>query len=290
MQSVSISARQARRHYRHELRTLTYITLDQANGGIVRNLNDEGLAVQAVAALRQDQRVRLRFELRFPRLRVETYGQVTWTSPSGRCGIRFIDLPEPTAHQIQEWIFANLLESAGLSATHSGSIFGESLHSIGSDENLKQANVQPGNSSQRNGALNRSPSAGPAVPFNPDFRLIPQPRQVREMRLANSASERSHQNWLSRPLSARTFAWLVDALVITAALLLFALIFLSIAHELPRWPLSLAAGSVTTLFIVATYRMMFAVFGGPSAGARLAQASSMGSQNEEEIEAENRFN
>ena len=82
MQSVSIAARQARRQYRRELRTLTYITLDQANGGIVRNLNDEGVAVQAVAALRQDQRVRLRFELRFPRLRVETYGQVTWASPS----------------------------------------------------------------------------------------------------------------------------------------------------------------------------------------------------------------
>src|ERR1017187_10977199 len=98
MQSVFFPARQARTHYRHELRTLTYVTLDEANGGIIRNMNHEGVAVQAVAALHQQQRVRLRFELRFPRLHVETYGQVSWASPSGQCGIRFVDLPARATH------------------------------------------------------------------------------------------------------------------------------------------------------------------------------------------------
>jgi len=64
-------ARQARAKHRHELRTLTYVTLDQANGGIVRNLNHEGIAVQAVAAVRPRQQLRVRFELRYPRVRVE---------------------------------------------------------------------------------------------------------------------------------------------------------------------------------------------------------------------------
>ena len=81
MQSATFPARQARTHYRHELRTLTYVTLDEANGGIVRNLSHEGVAVQAVAPLRQEQRVRLRFELRFPRLRIDTSGQVSWARP-----------------------------------------------------------------------------------------------------------------------------------------------------------------------------------------------------------------
>ena len=100
MQVVSFPARQARTHYRHELRTLTYVTLDAANGGIIRNLNSAGVAVQAVAPLRQQQRVLLRFELRFPRLRVEAYGHVSWASSSGQCGIRFVDLPAQTARQI----------------------------------------------------------------------------------------------------------------------------------------------------------------------------------------------
>ena len=109
MQTATSPARQTRTHYRHELRTLTYVTVDEANGGIIRNLNHEGVAVQAVGPLRRHQRVRLRFELRFPRLRVETYGQVSWATPSGQCGIRFVDLPARTRRQINEWIFSNLL-------------------------------------------------------------------------------------------------------------------------------------------------------------------------------------
>src|SRR5580700_5789322 len=127
MQASAVSARQARAHYRHELRTLTYVTLDDANGGIIRNLNHEGVAVQAVGALRQQQRVRLRFELRFPRVRVEAYGQVTWASPSGQCGIRFMDLPARTSLQIDQWIFSNLLDAIARDTTQPRSIFGASV-------------------------------------------------------------------------------------------------------------------------------------------------------------------
>ena len=56
MQAVPFPERQARTQYRHELRTLTYVTLDDANGGIIRNLNHEGVAVQAVGALRPQLR------------------------------------------------------------------------------------------------------------------------------------------------------------------------------------------------------------------------------------------
>jgi len=52
MHSLSMPTKQARAHHRHDLRTLTYVVLDDANGGIVRNLNHEGAAIQAVGALR----------------------------------------------------------------------------------------------------------------------------------------------------------------------------------------------------------------------------------------------
>src|SRR5271166_6188337 len=130
MQAASFPARQTRPHYRHELRTLTYVTLDETNGGIIRNLSHEGVAVQAVGPLHQRERVRLSFELRFPRLRVETYGQVSWATPSGQCGIRFVDLPERTRHQINEWIFSNLLDAVARDADHPRSMFGASVVSI----------------------------------------------------------------------------------------------------------------------------------------------------------------
>ena len=53
--------RQARAQHRYELRTLTYVTLDQANGGIVRNLSHRGIGVQVVAAVRPKQQLRVRF-------------------------------------------------------------------------------------------------------------------------------------------------------------------------------------------------------------------------------------
>jgi hypothetical protein len=81
---------------------------------------------------------------------------------------------------------------------------------------------------------------------------------------------------------------LVDGLVVTAAVLLFALIFLSIAKELPPWPLTLGTASAAAIFVAATYRAVFAVFGGPSLGTRLAQATS-GLEEREESEAADRF-
>jgi hypothetical protein len=282
MQVVSFPARQARAHYRHELRTLTYVTLDDANGGIIRNVNHEGVAVQAVGPLRQQQRVRLRFELRYPRLRVETCGQVSWASPSGKCGIRFVDMPPRTSYQINEWIFSNLLDALARDAAHPRSMFGASVVSIIQEENVPQ---------QEDG-LTLSASPRPAIRLEPipgKVEDVPVLSQYREEDLASAAYDpHAELNWLSRPLSGRTLAWLVDSLVVTAAVLLFTLIFLSIAKELPPLPLTLGSALAAAVFVAAAYRGVFAVFGGPSLGTRLAQATSS-LEEREESEAADRF-
>jgi hypothetical protein len=276
MQASAVPARQARAHYRHELRTLTYVTLDDANGGIIRNLNHDGVAVQAVGSLREQQRVRLRFELRFPRLRVDTYGQVSWASASGQCGIRFVDMPARTSRQINEWIFSNLLDALARAGEPPRSIFGTSVVSIAREENLPE---------QEDGLI-LSASARPAI------RLEPAPAMRDDAEVVSGDSDYlrdllgetdAELNWLSRPLSGRTLAWLVDSLVVTAALLLFALIFLSIAHELPPWPLTLGTASGAAVFVAAAYWSMFAILGGPSLGVRLAQT--VGSEEEDDDDA-----
>ena len=80
----------------------------------------------------------------------------------------------------------------------------------------------------------------------------------------------------------------MDSLIVIAGLLLFALIFLSIAHELPPWSVTLGTFSAAAAFIVAAYWAVFAVFGGPSLGARLAQAASR-LEEEKETEGASRF-
>lgn len=268
MQLESLPPRQARTHYRHELRTLTYVILDEGNGGVIRNLNHEGVAVQAVAPLRRDQRVRLRFELRFPRLRVDTHGRVTWASHSGQCGVRFTDLSPRTKYQINLWIFTNLLDAVARDAAHPRSMFGYPAVSM----------VRQENATEENDGLTLSPLPRQAIRLEHRF----PPRDAEQVLLAHrkrdssdSAAEPYAQlDWLYRPISARTLAWMIDALVVIAAVLLFAVIFLSIAHELPEWPLTLSAALAATAFVAVAYWSLFATFGGRSLGARLAQAAS----------------
>jgi hypothetical protein len=275
MGEVSFRAQQTRT-YRHELRTLTYVTLDDAKAGVIRNLNREGVAVQAVGALRPQQRVRLRFELKAPRLRVETDGQVSWARPSGQCGIRFVDLPARTSHQIDEWIFSNLLDAVVRGAAHPHSMFGASVVSIAREEKA----------SQENDGLTLSAAPRPAI------RLKPGVTARSEVSVLHQGDEDSADavgdsqlSWLSRPISGRTLSWLVDSLVVTAALLLFTLIFLSIAHELPPWPLTLGTAFAAAIIVAAGYWGVFAAFGGASLGARLARAVSNVEEKEENEDA-----
>jgi hypothetical protein len=302
MQAVSFPERQTlagqtRTHYRHAMRTLTYVTLDQANGGIIRNLNHEGVAVQAVGPLREQQRVRLRFELRFPRLRVDTYGEVSWASSSGQCGIRFVDLPERTGQQIDEWIFSNLLEAIDRDASHPRPIFGPSVVSIVREESGRQGNVWEetiGEEKTPEGSdgLTLSAAPRPVIRLDPGFKNRDEaPVQVQHRQEAvpvRGDLALAQTNWLSQPLSGRTLAWVVDSLIMIAGLLLFALIFLSITHELPPWPLALGTASSAAVFVAATYWAIFALFGGASLGERLAQAASS-LEEEEESEGAGRF-
>lgn len=258
MDAGTSTARQTRTQYRHELRTLTYVTLDQANGGIVRNLTHGGVGVQAVGALRPQQQLRLRFELRSPRLLVETRGEVMWSTSYGQCGIRFLDLPPRTSRQIQEWIFGNLLEGISLHADRA--IFAKPAL------RLPRTNVTSGIGSP----CAEHEDDGLIVSSSP-LRVIELPH-FQEPALRNFAHDVADDDsvpldWLTEPLSASGLTWIINALVVLASLLLFALVFLSVTHEAPPWPVFMAG----LFFVPAMYWGFFQMFGGSSLGSRLAR-------------------
>jgi PilZ domain len=268
MEAVPTPARHARAHHRHDLRVLTYVVLDEANGGIIRNLTHRGATIQAVGALRRGQVVRIRFELRYPRLRVETRGEVIWGNSSGQCGVRFLDLPPRMVRQINEWIFGNLLESIPQHGGRNGSIF---------------ASVMP--IAEEDGLLVSSAS-------RKVISLQPQgvPRDISPATNRTNALEGSLDlDWLSQPLSARSLAWIVDSLIVVAALLLFSLVFLSIAHELPKWPRSVEAACVAAIFVAALYWGFCHLMVGASMGARLARMAAGDGEGDEEARNAARF-
>jgi hypothetical protein len=251
---AGLSPRQTRAKHRHELRTLTYVTLDQANGGIVRNLNQEGIGVQAVAAVRPGQLVRVRFELRYPRVRVEARGEVTWATSSGQCGILFLDLSPRMTRRLNEWIFGDLLEGLSPHAERDGSIFADRAWAMRGTE-------------QDDGLMvSAAPLKVIELPVRPDpLRAL----QAYDDEASTARQPSTQLDWLSQPLSGRSLSWTVDTLVVVAALLLFALVFLSVTRESPRWPLAMTGGAAVVVALL--YWGFFQLFGGGSPGARLAR-------------------
>src|SRR5216683_2429639 len=114
--ATGLACRRQRRNYRHQIQSLAYLNLDQSNGGIIRNLGDSGIAVQAVAPVRADQQVFLRFDLANPRVRVEGTGRVAWADSMGQAGIEFLSLSQRSRRGLKEWVFIQLLSSAQAAA------------------------------------------------------------------------------------------------------------------------------------------------------------------------------
>jgi hypothetical protein len=276
MDAGTAPARQTRARHRHELRTLTYVTVDQANGGIVRDINHKGIGMQVVGAVRPQQQLRVRFELRHPRVRVETLAEVTWATRSGQCGIRFLDLSPGVARQINEWIFGNLLENASLHTEREDSLFARS----GVARSLS-AYPEPDACDQDDGLI-VSAAAVTVIQLPVSADLV-EPAHAKDESTEIEAPASSELDWLFQPFSGRGLIWTINTLVVVAALLLFALVFLSITGEPPRWPLAIIGGAA--IFVAALYWGFFRVFGGASPGARLARTAGWGLERDEAIDA-----
>lgn len=271
MNAGTSTARQMRARHRHDLRTLTYVTLDQANGGIVRNLTHDGIGAQVVAAVRPRQILRVRFELRFPRLKVETRGEVMWATFSGQCGIRFLDISPRLSRQIDEWIFGNLLEGAQLHERNlaaSGAVLARGRTLPRMSDDASSAALNDGLT------ISETPVKVIQLPGRPE----PKPKKPEMQVEAKAASRHDELDWLSRPLSRRGLAWTVNSLVIVAALLLFSLVFLFVTRELPKWPVAMTFGAAVC--VAALYWGFFRFFGGASPGERLARLAGYQFENE----------
>jgi hypothetical protein len=276
-------ARQARAQYRHQLQTLTYVTLDQANGGIVRNLTKSGIGAQVVAAVRPQQQLRVRFELRHPRLQVETHGEVVWATFSGQCGIRFLDMPASFEQQINQWIFGNLLESISLHTGHAESILAPGREPAPKTEEKADTNRPTPGEVEKDDGLMVSPAPVKIIALSGQHEPA-EPTVGEDYIVGVPRPPSAKLGWLSQPLSRRALAWTVDVLVVMSSLLLFALIFLSVTREAPPRPLASIAGAA--LMMAGMYWIFFRVFAGSSLGAQLARIAEADAQGDG---AETRF-
>ena len=234
------AADQPRVYYRHPISSLIYVTLDEGNGGIIRNLSQGGAAIQAVGPLRLNQSVRLRFDLLNPRARLDIRGEVAWANPGGQAGVRFVELTPQAKSQLNDWIFATLLR--GIEQASPVLTAPEDR-----DDLILSLGPRP--------AI-RLPHADVQGPL-PDEPSIVEP----EITLA----------WWPRPIPARTLAGLTDGLVLFSAVLIFFCMFLTIVQAMPPWPVTLGLLFGVGGFFTALYWYLFGVMGRGTAGVLIAK-------------------
>lgn len=246
-----------RLHYRHQVQSLVYVRLDEGNGGIIRNLSQDGAAIQAVSALRPGQVLRVRFDLLNPKTRMDLEAEVAWANPLGQAGLRFLDMPPQAIRQLNDWIFMNLLRGLERASPvfHGAPEGDELILSASGRTAIRLPHRSP-----------RPPAADPV------------PRHA--LRLS----------WWPRPVSLPQLARFMDGLVVFSAILTFFCVFLAVAHTLPSWPVALAVVGGVSGFFTALYWSLCAVLGCGTAGVQLARMA-MGDRETEKLsrDAESRF-
>jgi hypothetical protein len=233
-------ADQPRVYYRHPISSLIYVTLDEGNGGIIRNISQGGAAIQAVGPLRPHQAVRMRFDLLNPRARLDVRAEVAWANPGGQAGVRFVDLSPQAKSQLNDWIFATLLR--GIEQASPVLVAPEER-----DDLILSSGSRPAI------RLPHADLQGPVLDDSPD--------EEPKINLA----------WWPQPIPARTLAGLMDGIVLFSAVLIFFCIFLAIVQAMPPWPVTLGLLFGVGGFFTALYWYLFGVMGRGTAGVLIAR-------------------
>ena len=90
---------------RQKIRSLVYVEIGEGNGGIVLNVGETGISVQAAGVLDEGEAIQMRVQIPRTRRKIELRGEIEWLSASRKeAGLRFIDLPEDALEQIRKWM------------------------------------------------------------------------------------------------------------------------------------------------------------------------------------------
>jgi len=86
-------------------RRLVTVNLDNTDAGLMVDISEKGMAVQALARIKAGAATSLQFELPDTANRIEARGTVVWVdAASGRAGIHFESLPEAAADSLKKWL------------------------------------------------------------------------------------------------------------------------------------------------------------------------------------------
>ena len=109
------SLRTRRRRVRQKVHTPAYASLNGSSSGQILDLSEivdiseEGMAIQTSFPLQVRRSVNLCLDLTATRTCIRTTGEVVWSDPAGRVGIRFPQMADDSLRQLKEWLFVNVM-------------------------------------------------------------------------------------------------------------------------------------------------------------------------------------
>jgi TonB family protein len=94
-----------RAHARQLIPSLAYVELDEGNGGIILNISEGGLSVQAVTSLMEDFLPSVRFQLSDTAGWIESHARISWTNETRKlAGLEFLNLSEDSRGRLKQWL------------------------------------------------------------------------------------------------------------------------------------------------------------------------------------------
>ena len=88
--------------------SLVYVELGAGNGGMMRDLSEEGFALRVMMPVREGEKTSFSFLLN-PSVRIEGQGKILWIKDNGRiAGVRFVEVPSTVLTQIRSWLNGTL--------------------------------------------------------------------------------------------------------------------------------------------------------------------------------------
>jgi hypothetical protein len=247
--SAAVARLTQQRPYRYHMQSLAHVKLDQANGGIIRDLSEDGMSLQAVTSLRVGQQIAMRFEFLNPRHRVEAMGCVAWANSLGQAGVEFLDAPASLRRILKDWIFTQLLAAAN-------QVSSESIFS------------GPGAPAETR-ELTFSENRRPAILLDPEPAVEASlPQALPQLAVAPVAALPAVRI-SSTPSAFPMPWWLVDGLIVTSAVLLFTVIALATTGAAPAWPVATLLLVTAAGIFTALYWFLFVFWTGATPGERL---------------------
>jgi len=102
--SLDTVSTERRKNLRKRPPRLIYVELSAANGGMVRDISEDGFAVRAMMPMTSGEKTPFSFLLS-ESTRIEGEGEIVWVEDKGRvAGIRFTELAPQARKQIQNWL------------------------------------------------------------------------------------------------------------------------------------------------------------------------------------------